>query len=61
MLDEDQQTAFDLAKDGHNIEKIFVKSADCLKKGILAETKRAHQLKGRCMFIDLDHPKGQTG
>ena len=25
-----------------------------LKKGILAETKRAHQLKGRCIFIDLD-------
>jgi hypothetical protein len=23
-------------------------------KEILAETKRAHQLKGRCMFIDLD-------
>ena len=31
-----------------------MKNADCLKKGILAETKRAHQLKGRCIFIDLD-------
>jgi hypothetical protein len=34
--------------------KIFVKNADRLKKGILEETKRAHQLKGRCIFIDLD-------
>jgi hypothetical protein len=34
--------------------KIFVKNDDRLKKGILAETKRAHQLKGRCIFIDLD-------
>jgi hypothetical protein len=29
-------------------------NADRLKKGILAETKRARQLKGRCIFIDLD-------
>jgi hypothetical protein len=35
-------------------KKIFVKNADRLKKGILAETKRARQLKGRCIFIDLD-------
>jgi hypothetical protein len=25
-----------------------------LKKEILAEMKRAHQLTGRCIFIDLD-------
>ena len=31
-----------------------MKNADRLKKGILAETKRANQLKGRCIFIDLD-------
>ena len=31
-----------------------MKNADRLKKGILAETKRAHQFKGRCIFIDLD-------
>jgi hypothetical protein len=31
-----------------------VKNADRLKKGILAETKRANQLKDRCSFIDLD-------
>jgi hypothetical protein len=31
-----------------------VKNGDRLKKGILAETKRAHQLKGKCIFIDLD-------
>ena len=32
---------------------IFVKNADRLKKD-LAETKRAHQLKGKCIFINLD-------
>ena len=31
-----------------------MKNADRLKKVILAETKRAHQLKGRCIFIALD-------
>ena len=31
-----------------------MKNADRFKKGKLAETKRAHQLKGRCIFIDLD-------
>jgi hypothetical protein len=31
-----------------------VKNADRLKKGILAKTKRARQLKGRSIFIDLD-------
>ena len=31
-----------------------MKNADRLKKVILAETKRAYQLKGRCIFIDLD-------
>jgi hypothetical protein len=31
--------------------QIFVKNADRLKKGILPETKRARQLKGRCIFI----------
>jgi hypothetical protein len=31
-----------------------VKNADYFKKGILTETKRAHQLKGKCIFIDLD-------
>jgi hypothetical protein len=31
-----------------------VKNADRLEKEILVETKRAHQLKGRCIFIDLD-------
>ena len=35
-------------------EENFVKNADRLKKGILAETKHAHQLKGKCIFIDLD-------
>jgi hypothetical protein len=39
MLDEDQQTAFDMAKDGHNLVVIV---------------QRAHRLKGRCIFIDLD-------
>jgi hypothetical protein len=33
---------------------MFVKNVDRLKKGILAETKRANQLKDRCIFIDLD-------
>jgi hypothetical protein len=28
-----------------------VKNDDRLKKGILAETKRAHKLKGRCIFM----------
>ena len=31
-------------------KKIFVKNAGRLHKGILVETKRAHQLKGRCIF-----------
>ena len=31
-----------------------MKNVDRLKKEILAETKRAHQLKGRCIVIDLD-------
>ena len=35
-------------------EDNFREKCDRLKKGILAETKRTHQLKGRCIFIDLD-------